>query len=254
MKKISQEEFEKCIERLISGEISKGKLAKELGTDSRTLDVKIQEMSAKNPELYERYLKVLPYKQKGYDHIDFEALLIYILKQEMTIDEAVEQFGTSRKTINRRINSMENKELVQLYKEVADNRKHRVKDSIEVTEKIGKLQQRPIVLRGINDRRKEELLKIESEFNELCKTMTKDAAAKKMGLGSRERVHKLLNELYRIEIEEDQKNNLKSVKAGENFRKDIKVDIVPKIGIDKENKDIGKISEKQINEIDIEGR
>lgn len=253
MKKISQVEFENCIERLISGEISKGKLAKELETDPRTLDVKIQEMSAKNPELYERYLKVLPYKQKGYDHIDFEALLIYILKQGLTIDEAVEQFGTSRKTIKRRIDSMENKELAQLYKEVADNRKHCRKDSIDVKEKISKLQERPIILRGINDRRKEELLKIESEFNELCKTMTKDAAAKKMGLGSRDRVYKLLNELYRIQIEEEQKSNFKSVQSG-SFKDNIKVDIVAKAETYKKNTDVGIISEKQKNETEIEGR
>lgn len=253
MKKLGQEEFERCIERLISGEISKGRLAKELKTDPRTLDIKIQEMSAKNPELYERYLKALPYKQKGYDHIDFEALLIYILKQGLTIDEAVEQFGTSRRTINRRINSMENKELAQLYKEVADNRKHSRKDSLDIIERIEELEERPIVLRGINDRRREELLKIESEFNELCKTMTKDEAANKMGLGSRDRVYKLLNELYRIEIETEQKENSQSVQSG-SFREDIKVDIVPKAGNDKKDSDIEPISKKQINETGIEGR
>ena len=52
MKKLSEEEFENAIKRLINGEITKVKLAKELETDPRTLDNKIQEASVTNPKLY----------------------------------------------------------------------------------------------------------------------------------------------------------------------------------------------------------
>ena len=61
MKKLSEEEFENAIKRLINGEITKVKLAKELETDPRTLDNKIQEVSVTNPKLYNEYIRTLPY-------------------------------------------------------------------------------------------------------------------------------------------------------------------------------------------------
>ena len=86
MKNISKDEFKQAIKRLINGEITKVKLAKELETDPRTLDNRIQELSATDPELYYEYVDVLPYKQKGIDHIDFEALVIYMLKNGCTAE------------------------------------------------------------------------------------------------------------------------------------------------------------------------
>lgn len=202
MKNLSEEEFADAIKRLISGEITKVKLAKELQTDTRTLDNKIQELSVANPELYGEYLKTLPYKQKGIDNIDFEALLIYMLKQGRTADEAADKFGVSRRTISRRINTAENKELVRMYREVADNRKHGRNNGIELNKKISELEYRDVIIGGVNDRRKAELLAIEARFNKLCETMDKGQAAKVMGFCDRDRVYKLLNELYKLEIEE----------------------------------------------------
>ena len=62
MKELSQKEFEEQIQRLIDGQTTRKKLAKEIGTDIRTLNKKIMEMSAKNPELYTEFLKKFPYK------------------------------------------------------------------------------------------------------------------------------------------------------------------------------------------------
>lgn len=205
MKNISKDEFKQAIKRLINGEITKVKLAKELETDPRTLDNRIQELSATDPELYYEYVDVLPYKQKGIDHIDFEALVIYMLKNGCTADETTQKFEVSRRTINRRINDLENKELREMYREVADNRKHGRNNGVELDRKISELEPREVIKGGVNDRRKRELLAIESRFNKLCETMDKTQAAKTMGYGDRDRLYKLMYELYKLEIEEEHK-------------------------------------------------
>lgn len=205
MKNISKDEFKQAIRRLINGEITKVKLAKELETDPRTLDNRIQELSATDPELYYEYVDVLPYKQKGIDHIDFEALVIYMLKNGCTADETAQKFEVSRRTINRRINDLENKELCEMYREVADNRKHGRNNGVELDRKISELEPREVIKGGVNDRRKRELLAIESRFNKLCETMDKTQAAKTMGYGDRDRLYKLMYELYKLEIEEEHK-------------------------------------------------
>ena len=205
MKNISKDEFKQVIRRLINGEITKVKLAKELETDPRTLDNRIQELSATDPELYYEYVDVLPYKQKGIDHIDFEALVIYMLKNGCTADETAQKFGVSRRTINRRINDLENKELREMYREVADNRKHGRNNGVELDRIISELEPREVIKGGVNDRRKRELLAIESRFNKLCETMDKTQAAKTMGYGDRDRLYKLMYELYKLEIEEEHK-------------------------------------------------
>lgn len=205
MKNISKDEFKQAIRRLINGEITKVKLAKELETDPRTLDNRIQELSATDPELYDEYVDVLPYKQKGIDHIDFEALVIYMLKNGCTADETAQKFGVSRRTINRRINDLENKELREMYREVADNRKHGRNNGVELDRKVSELELRAVIKGGVNDRRKRELLAIESRFNKLCETMDKTQVAKTMGYGDRDRLYKLMYELYKLEIEEEHK-------------------------------------------------
>ena len=205
MKNISKDEFKQAIRRLINGEITKVKLAKELETDPRTLDNRIQELSATDPELYYEYVDVLPYKQKGIDHIDFEALVIYMLKNGCTADETAQKFEVSRRTINRRINDLENKELREMYREVADNRKHGRNNGVELDRKISELEPREVIKGGVNDKRKRELLAIESRFNKLCETMDKTQAAKTMGYGDRDRLYKLMYELYKLEIEEEHK-------------------------------------------------
>ena len=205
MKNINKDEFKQAIRRLINGEITKVKLAKELETDPRTLDNRIQELSATDPELYYEYVDVLPYKQKGIDHIDFEALVIYMLKNGYTADETAQKFEVSRRTINRRINDLENKELREMYREVADNRKHGRNNGVELDRKISELEPREVIKGGVNDRRKRELLAIESRFNKLCETMDKTQAAKTMGYGDRDRLYKLMYELYKLEIEEEHK-------------------------------------------------
>ena len=251
MKKLSEEEFADAIKRLINGEITKVKLAKELETDPRTLDNKIQEISATNPELYNEYVRTLPYKQKGIDHIDYEALVIYMLKQGLTADEAVQKFDISRRTISRRICELENKELLNMYREVADNRKHRRNNGVELNRKISELEYRDVVIGGVNDRRKAELLAIEARFNKLCETMDKGQAAKVMGYGDRDRVYKLLNELYKLEIEEyTQKANEEQIQAVNHAETNKSINTKPT----EETKKQAKPEERTRPDIEDEGR
>ena len=164
------------------------------------MDNKIQELSATNSELYSEYVRALPYKQKGIDHIDFEALVIYMLKQELTIDEAAAKFNISRRTISRRISELANRELANMYREVADNRSHKRDNGIELNRKISELEYRDVVIGGVNDRRRNELLAKEARFNKLCETMKRADAEKNMECGHN--IGVLLNALYKIEIEE----------------------------------------------------
>ena len=137
-----------------------------------------------------------------------------MLKKGLTADEAAQKFEISRRTVSRRICELENKELLNMYREVADNRKHRRNNGIELNRKISELEYRDVVIGGVNDRRKAELLAIEARFNKLCETMDKGQAAKVMGYGDRDRVYKFLNELYKLEIEEyTQKANEEQIQA-----------------------------------------
>ena len=58
MKEITQEEFESIVKDIIAGKKSKAMVIKELHTEARTLNNKIQELSMLNPELYEEFVKV----------------------------------------------------------------------------------------------------------------------------------------------------------------------------------------------------
>jgi len=82
MKNISNTELESLIQDLIDGKITRKDLAKQLETDIRTLHKKIIEVSQTNPELYKKYVEVHPYQPKVREDIDFEALIIDIMKRK----------------------------------------------------------------------------------------------------------------------------------------------------------------------------
>lgn len=81
MKNISNEELETLIQDLIDKKISRKDLVKYLGTELRTLHKTIIRVSQTNPELYKEYVKVFPYQPKARQDIDFEALIIDIMKR-----------------------------------------------------------------------------------------------------------------------------------------------------------------------------
>lgn len=200
---ITQEEFEAKIQDIIDGKLSKTKLVKELETDSRTLNNKIQELSVYNIDLYLKLIEKYPYKQKVRDDIDYEALAIEIVKKSMTTKEASKKYGLGERTIRRKIDSMEeeNPELFAIYKEVKENIRYKRDNSLDLQNKIERLVPRTVKIAEMNETRKRELEDLESIFNNRCEHETKTEAAKSMGI-TLNRMIKLLNELYVIRIEE----------------------------------------------------
>lgn len=207
MKEMSKEEFYEEIRSVIRGKITITKLAKELQTDSRTLNNKIQELSVYNPELYNEYVEKFPYKSKSRDDIDFEALAIEIVKKNMTMQAVEKKYNVGERTVRRRIEELkkENPYLYAIYKEVKGNIKHSKENSPELQSKIGDLVSRTVKVSELNEKRQKELEEIEAVFQNRCKYVSKEEAAKSMGMAAN-RIYKLLNELYRIRIEKENLN------------------------------------------------
>ena len=82
MKNISNQEFEALIQDLIDRKITRKNLAKKLETDLRTLHKKITQVSETNSELYKKYVELLPYQPKSREDIDYEALIIDVMKRK----------------------------------------------------------------------------------------------------------------------------------------------------------------------------
>lgn len=207
MKQITDKEFYESIEKIIRGESSRAKLIKELETDSRTLNNKIQELVIYNPELYSRFIKKFPYRTKTRDDIDFEALAIEITKNGTTTFQASKKYNIGERTIRRRMKELakENPYLAEIYNEVKENNKHSRSNSLELQDKISKLILRPLQISEINETREKQLEEIERVFNKRCQIVSKEEAAKSMGMTAN-RVYKVLNELYRMRIERESKN------------------------------------------------
>ena len=107
MIKISQKEFETKIQDVIDGKTTRTRLLSELHTDRINLNNKIQELVIYNPKLYEAFINKFPYRPVKYTHIDYEALIIDILKNGYTRREwDVVYEGVSSRTIQRKIKDM----------------------------------------------------------------------------------------------------------------------------------------------------
>ena len=215
MIEISQEEFESKIKKVIQGEKSKTDLIKELQTDSRTLNNKIQELSAYNKELYIEFISIKPFKSKTRDDIDYEALVIEMIKKSMFTADAASKYGIGVRTIQRGVKKLqnENPELIEIYKEIKNANKTDSAVPVDLQDKIDNLVQRPVKVAEINETRRTELENIEKIFNERLEQYgTREAAARSMGLTAN-RIYKLLNELYRIKIEEHNKSFREGIKV-----------------------------------------
>lgn len=217
MKEITDEEFYKKIEDVIEGRISRNKLVKELETDSRTLNNKIQKLSVYNPELYSKFIEKFPYKSKSRDDIDFEALAIEIVKRGMTMNDVIQKYDVGERTVRRRIKEIfkNNSYLYEIYNEVKNNNKHSKSNRPELQQKIDELVLRPVKVSEINEIREKQLEEIESTFNKRCEFVSKEEAARTMGMTAN-RIYKLLNELYRIRIEKE------NAKKSPNFKDTLK--------------------------------
>lgn len=208
---ISEKDLLNYLEKYANKEISMNKLVKELQSDYRKINNKIIEMSINYPNLYYKIITNNPYKQKLRADIDFEALMIYILKEGITIEEATKTFNVSRRTIQRRVKEIEvtNPDLYSLFKDTVGRDAKKV-ISPELQEKIQKLEYKTVVVGEINDERENFLVDIEKRYNDLVMSgMTHEQAAREIGY-SYQYVRNVLNELYRIRIERNVKQQAKS--------------------------------------------
>lgn len=225
MIEISQEEFEQKVQEIIDGKLSRKQLTKLLKTDTRTLNNKIQELVVYNSDLYMEFIKKFPYKSKERTDIDYEALVIEIIKNGMTSAVAAAKYNISERTITRKVKALEkeNPYLIEIYREVKKNNKNNIVESKELREKIEGLVSRPVKISEINETRRKELEELEKTFNSRCQYVSKEEAARSMGLTAN-RMYKLLNELYRIKIEENAKKNNEE---NSTFKDSLKVSSIP---------------------------
>ena len=182
-------------------------MIEELETDFRTFMRKVSILSATNPELYEKFIEIHPYKPREITGISIRNIVIEYLNGDVQfLSDLAKKHNIGVRTLNRKVNKLktsknqEERKLYDLYKAVAYNHKHGKENSIELEQAIKNLE--PDLEEEYDDKekRRQELLAIEKEYEELSMTMPREEAAKKMGY-TNNRIWKLLNELYRIEIE-----------------------------------------------------
>ncbi len=247
MIQISDNEFIKYVIDMAEGKKTQQQVIKELATEARTLNIRIQKLSTTNPEIYEAYIKRHSYKPKVRKDVNAMELAFEILKCEKTIEQIASGHNCAIRTVSRRISSLKaseselEREVYRLCKVVTDsNKKGKNIPAIEQNE----IEKMKITLRDLLSQtttrgdsielKRQELLAIEKEYNRLCKTMSKTQAAKKMGY-TRNRIYKLLNELYRIEIERQAKQSSVDKRAA--FYDSIKVDEKPVVQADSSRTD-----------------
>ena len=168
MIEISQQEFEAKVQDIIDGKTTRANLIKELKIDKITLNTKIQELAVYNPELYREFVVKFPYRPREYTHIDYEAIIIDILKKGYTRREWNDIYEVDSRTITRKIYDIEEKnpDLVSLYRKVSEYRRRQKQLPEELIKAIEELEEKEIYLCDICDKKREELLKREKEYNE----------------------------------------------------------------------------------------
>lgn len=220
MKEITDAEFEQKLTEVIEGKKSRVKLAEELQTDWRTLNKKIQLLSMTNPELYKQFVEKNPYKPREITAIPLKTMLNEFLKTGIRMQDLADKYEIGERTLRRKIDALkksDNPEDVKLYhlvKDTAYARAHGRKITPELQQQIDELEIEPEEIKlDDKEQKRQKLLQIEKNYNELCRIMPKEKAAEAMGY-TYNRIYKLLDELYCMEIQ----NN-----AIQGFKKQIKV-------------------------------
>lgn len=218
MKQVSKQEFENYIMAAINGEISRIQLVKELETDYRTLNKRIQLLSIENPKLYAQFIEKHPYKPREITNINIRNIIYEFLTTGINMDELAAKHNLSLRTLRRKIDALGKSKdekdihLYELCKQFAYNKAHEKPNSEELLYEIAKLEREPEEeVKDDVEKRREFLLNIEKQYQELCMTMSKKQAAKQMGYTTN-RLYKLQHELYCIEIERNTRMNSTSFK------------------------------------------
>ncbi len=215
MKEITEAEFEEHIREVIAGKKSRVKLTEELQTDWRTLNKKIQLLSIENPELYRKFIEKCSYKPREITSIPLKTMLNEFLKTGIRMQDLADKYGIGERTLRRKIDALkksDNPEDVKLYylcKETAYSRAHGRKTPQRLQSQIESLDMEPEEIQEDDvEKRRQMLLAIEKQYNDLCMTMSKTEAAKAMGYTSN-RIYKLLKELYCMQIQSNTKKRFK---------------------------------------------
>lgn len=215
MKEITEAEFEEHIREVIAGKKSRVKLTEELQTDWRTLNKKIQLLSIENPELYRQFIEKCSYKPREITSIPLKTMLNEFLKTGIRMQDLADKYGIGERTLRRKIDALkksDNPEDVKLYylcKETAYSRAHGKKTPQRLQSQIESLDMEPEEIQEDDvEKRRQMLLAIEKQYNDLCMTMSKTEAAKAMGYTSN-RIYKLLKELYCMQIQSNTKKRFK---------------------------------------------
>ena len=215
MIEISQKEFEARVQDIIDGKTTRVNLIVELKIDRITLNTKIQELAVYNPELYRAFVIKFPYRPREYTHIDYEAVIIDILKNGYKRREWDDVYGVDSRTINRRIYDVEasNPELVALYREVSEYRKKQMQLPQDLMDRVEKLESKEIFLGDICDKRRTELLEMERKYvDAILEGKSAVDASETVGKG---RASKSIDTLSRIELERRMKQELNNEDEGE---------------------------------------
>lgn len=242
MKQISQEEFEQYVEAIIRGDMSRTQVVKELQTEARTLNNRIHELADTNPKLYSRYVAKITYMPKERKDLDAMQLAIEILAQGKTIGQIVEERQTGRKTIQRRIKTLEHsknpieRRTFELCREATRLNSRGSKRSQEFEKMVQMLLEEieleewgEVKSKESNiDEKEAQLLELERKYHGLCLTMPKGEAAKALGYTPNQ-IFKSLNKLYQIRIERTAKTQ------GRDFRQELKAEVD---GISREKREI----------------
>ena len=178
--------------------------------------------------MYYDFIKTHPYKPKERRDINIRGFVIETLKSGMNVEEMCAKYQIGRRTIGRKIIGLkksdkeEDRRLYELYKRIAYKKSHSKEFSYEDIMQINELQVEEVT--GIDnvERRRQELLELEKRYQDLCLQVGKEAAAKKLGY-TQNRIYKLLNELYRIEIERNIRKKAQ-VNTGKNYRDSMRVE------------------------------
>ena len=201
MIEISQDEFEIGIQDVVDGKTTREKLMKNWHMGADKLNTRIQELKVYNSKLYEKFIKKFPYRPREYTHIDYEAVIIDILKNGYKRREWDDVYGVDSRTINRRIYDVEasNPELVALYREVSEYRKKQMQLPQELVDRIEGLKSKEIFLSEVCDNKRAELLERERQYTEaILQGKGATEASRIVGQG---RVSKSINTLSRIDLE-----------------------------------------------------
>ena len=234
---INQMEFEKLIQQVIDGEISRKEISKQYHMATRTINSKITELAITNPKLYQDFIHKFPFRPKEITHINFVELTKKIMKEEGELGTIINLYDISIRTFHRRLREMKDsdaideltglqqKEIYNLYKKY-NKGELSLEDKIRIEDmKIGDIVEKE----RVTDRESflEELLQQYYQF--ISQGLSKAEAARNLGFSYTD-MYKKENELKRIKTE--QKTKQQRIR---DFKEEIKVSNIPNIEIEKIN-------------------